>query len=517
MFPIPVLLRFHHIIRWFPCVSALAIGACACVAAVPRFAAPDAWVDRIETAPVTLPVTPPDDAVYGVDYLLWDQQVHLGEEASYHHTVYRIVNGGSLQSGSRLTWNFDPSCENLTIHHLRVIRNGHVQDRLDPARIQVIRQETDLDRHLLNGRLTALIHLDDVRVGDVLDFASTVHGSNPVFGGRWFDSLGVGWPTPVRHRRARVIVPDGRELLYVEHGTTGLRLDKARGHGSLAGTTVLTWEGRDLPAISYETDAPGWFVQWPFVQLGEFHTWADVVDWATPLYAQPDPVPATIREQAELLTTGLTSEDSRIVALLQFVQQDIRYLGFELGEGTHRPTPPAEVLARRFGDCKDKSVLLCALLRASGITAYPALLHTTWRSHVADWAPSPLAFNHVIVAIPKPAADGARGRADYWWVDPTLTFQAGDLEHHALPYYQTALVIRPGEDGLSDVIPPDRGRGAMTIITVVDVLASRYWITIPVEEKAKQIGQVWGAVVTTCIWVPYMYMSQQVKETFTLK
>jgi hypothetical protein len=37
--------------------------------------------------------------------------------------------------------------------------------------------------------------------------------------------------------------------------------------------------------------------------------------------------------------------------------QEIRYTGLELGSGAYRPTPPAEVLRRRYGDCKDKTLL----------------------------------------------------------------------------------------------------------------------------------------------------------------
>lgn len=440
--------------------------------ASPNIAPPAAWVDVAAVDSAALRPTPPEDAVYGLDYLLRDHQEHVSEASVYRHEVYRVVNDGSLQSAASFTWDFEPSYEQLTLHHLRVIRNGVTQDRLDPARIQILRQETELERHMLNGRLTALIQLGDVRIGDVIDFASTIQGRNPVFGDRWYSTLGLGWYTPVRNRRARVLVPEGRDLHFVDHGKVGLSVDQSVKYSALAKYNVFTWQGSDLPAIDYEGDAPAWFVQWPFVQLSESRTWAEVVWWAEPLYALPDPLPEMIREQAQRLAADHISEEERIIALLQFVQQEIRYLGLELEAGTHRPTAPAEVLARRFGDCKDKSILLCALLRALGIEAYPALVNTTQRGHVADWGPSPHAFNHVIVAIPTRVPAGREGAApDYWWVDPTLTFQGGDLNHRALPRYQLALLIRSGENKLTAVVPPDMGRDGIQTEETFDIVA----------------------------------------------
>ena len=45
----------------------------------------------------------------------------------------------------------------------------------------------------------------------------------------------------------------------------------------------------------------------------------------------------------------------------------------EVGIGGYRPHPPQQVMERRWGDCKDKALLLVDLLREAGIEAYPAL------------------------------------------------------------------------------------------------------------------------------------------------
>jgi transglutaminase-like putative cysteine protease len=45
------------------------------------------------------------------------------------------------------------------------------------------------------------------------------------------------------------------------------------------------------------------------------------------------------------------------------------------------------VLGNGYGDCKDKHTLLASLLKAAGITAWPALINA---SNEPDFIPSPI-------------------------------------------------------------------------------------------------------------------------------
>ena len=59
------------------------------------------------------------------------------------------------------------------------------------------------------------------------------------------------------------------------------------------------------------------------------------------------------------------------------------------------------MLARRFGDCKDKAALMIALLREVGIDAELVLVRTR-RGGRLDTEPASLAiFDHAIVYVPK--------------------------------------------------------------------------------------------------------------------
>ena len=444
--------------RNFHLFLALVLASCALADTPVAIGPPPNWI-AVSATPSLTP-TPGNQTSYGYDYLLLDRQVNVLTQSIYTHTVYRITADSSLQSGARINWSYDPVYEKFSINHLRVIREGVIQDRLRPDVAKTIQQERDLDRHMLNGQLTTLVLLDDIRVGDVIDYAVTFQGWNPAFAGRFFDSFYTAWPIPVRHQRIRLLVPADRNISYQAVGAVPLALTTTAENGAKS----PTWEGRNLEPVAAEKEIPAWFDTYSYLRFTEVSGWADVVKWAEPLYALPVRTEEAISAKAAGLTSGLSTANDKTVALLRFVQQDVRYLGMELGAGCYKPTPPADVLAQRFGDCKGKTILFCSLMRAVGLTAYPALLNTEYRDKIDSWLPSPQSFDHVIAAIPK--AEGG-----YWWVDPTRTNQQGDLGWRALPDYRRALVVKPGETALTRIeLPPEAVR-AVHIEETFDIAA----------------------------------------------
>jgi arylamine N-acetyltransferase len=114
----------------------------------------------------------------------------------------------------------------------------------------------------------------------------------------------------------------------------------------------------------------------------------------------------------------------------------VRYFGIEIGDSGEKPADPSKVFARRFGDCKDKSLLFVTILRALGIQAYPELVNATLGRAIEDWQPTAGAFDHCIAMVEI--------NGQPYWVDPTMNYQRGPLAAHYLPAYDCGLVIAPG-------------------------------------------------------------------------
>lgn len=178
---------------------------------------------------------------------------------------------------------------------------------------------------------------------------------------------------------------------------------------------------------------------------GEGGDWAAVGRWWQGLVASLPPPPEAVRAKARELVAGIDGRRARLAALLKFASRDVRYVAVEVGIGGYRPAPPGEVLDRRWGDCKDKAVLLVALLAEAGIEAWPALILSAADDRIDSAFPTPTQFNHVIVAV---RADGVAAADDpvaggYLFVDPTPT--QGTLHWlHPGVQDQDALVVTDG-------------------------------------------------------------------------
>jgi transglutaminase-like putative cysteine protease len=398
---------------------------------------PPAWV---ETFPLPSATDAAKDDGNGIDELLLDEQINPAEQATYFRSARRFVTAAGVERGSQLSFRWDPSYQTLTVHGVTLIRGAKRIDALRPGALRVLQREGGMEFNLFDGTLTAAVVLDDVRTGDTLEFAFTRTGYNPIFAGKYIDDLGMRSDVPFAELRFRLLWPQQRHLYRKAHGEIPIPRMTVTGD-----TLELVWEAHRVPALMIESDLPSWYDPSPWLQLSEFETWNDVARWAMPLYARGKP-----GKQVQALARRFEAEGKngreRAVAALRFVQEEIRYLGFEMGTGSHRPNPPELVLSRRFGDCKDKALLLVALLEELGLKAWPALVHTQFAQDLDHWHPSPLAFNHVIVCTDVMGVE--------FWLDPTETRQGGPLDIAATPPFRRALLVDETTAGLSEISVP---------------------------------------------------------------
>ncbi len=399
-------------------------------------AAAPAWVQPLASEP------PPsaDPASDGISYLLVDQQENLEPRASYYHEARQITSENGVQNGAAIAVTFDPSYQKLIFHSIRLIREGVAADRLNRSQIKLLQREREMESFLYDGSFTAQCHLEDVRVGDVIEYAYTIEGANPVLKGKYFETFATEWASPVHHAIARMVYPAGRKLkLTIKNRMVQTAVATTRG------TTEWRWEEKEIPARRIDPNTPRGYAPYGRVEVTEFADWQQVAAWAVPLYQTAAPLSADLEKQIAKLR-AIENPEERILAALRFVQDEIRYLGLESGMGSHQPTAPSEVLRRRFGDCKDKTLLLGTLLRQAGLTATPALVSSAYRSGVADRLPSPGCFNHVILQVET-------GTGTHW-LDATRTYQRGPLSQIHVGNYGYALVLRPETRELTAYAPP---------------------------------------------------------------
>lgn len=178
--------------------------------------------------------------------------------------------------------------------------------------------------------------------------------------------------------------------------------------------SAYAWELRDLAPIRPEPASPKIKSLAPAVAITyfpadsgsspgsrAFETWVQVSRWATELH-DPQAIPdESVAAKARELTANSKTELDRIKAIAHFVQ-NLQYISIDIGVGRgngYRPHAASQVLAKAYGDCKDKANLMRSMLKTINITAYPIAIYAGDSTHVREEWASPKQFNHCIIAI----------------------------------------------------------------------------------------------------------------------
>src|SRR5262252_78278 len=103
---------------------------------------------------------------------------------------------------------------------------------------------------------------------------------------------------------------------------------------------------------------------------------------------------------AEEITKGIVDRKAQAIAIDAWIKKNIRYVAVYLSSGRIIPNDAATVLKNKFGDCKDKTTLMLALLAAKGIAAEPVLINLG-NAYTLPGPPTFAALNHVILYLPE--------------------------------------------------------------------------------------------------------------------
>ncbi len=402
-----------------------------------------------------------DEFQYGIAYLLVDRQIRqtdVGFEYA-RRLSYEVVDRTGLEEAARITATFDPSEDSMSFNFVRILRDGEIIERLDEAEITLLRQEERLDSSLLDGDITALIQLEDVRVGDIIDYSVSGTVESKLWPGELFEILQVEYSVPLAQVYYDVSVPGDQDVTVRSMATDLVPEVTTRG-----GRRHYRLHVFDPEPVRVQDYTPDDWTPFGMVSVSTMSSWADVVDWAMPLYDVDASMPPEFVARLDKLAKANPDPRERAIHALRLVQDDVRYLGIEIGMGSHVPRAPALTLQRGYGDCKDKSVLLVAALDHLGIDAVPALASYSFGNVLPQMSPSINGFDHVIVEY---EIDGTAYR-----VDPTMSHQGGLADNIAGLDYGYILPIREGQEDLVELHVPPVDEPLYEISETYEVLAS---------------------------------------------
>jgi transglutaminase-like putative cysteine protease len=428
------------------CLVVLALGLSIpeAIAATPVDEAPaPAWVTDIAIPkPRAARLRQVEDGIY---FLLLDSQIKAGagNEVFFSRNAYKVTDRSGLEDGARFDVDFDPSQEHVVLHYVRVIRNGVVIDHLADADIRVLHREQGLDKGVFDGNKTVHVEIKGVEVGDIVDYAYSWVSTATFWPNQFFGHVTTQWSVPLAAMRYRLVWPAKNPPLTIRNRATTLKPTLTH----LGSDVVYTWLAADPDPVPSEDGTPAWHMTWGTVTLSSMSSWSDVVNWALPLYTGRDRLSPALARRADAIAAKFPKPEDRITAAMRLVEDEVRYVSMSIGAGSYTPRTPEEVVRSGFGDCKDKSQLLVALLRHLHIEAYVALTDIDAGPGLIEQAPAPTVFDHAIVQV--------RLNGKSYWLDPTGSNEGGRFPKLAALDYGWALPLAPGQGRLEKMAPPE--------------------------------------------------------------
>ncbi len=354
----------------------------------------------------TEPEDPRDITRYDATILV-SQQVdrvyNNGMSSRFNQEVIRINTEQGEKIFRYVPITYAPLREDLEILRARVHRtDGSFEDMVGRYSFPTF----DPEVRIYYDVVKEVIEFPALRAGDIIDIQYKVSESTArnMFERHFGTAVLVMSPVPTTRFRYGLITPQDLEIhTDVTSGSnlTATEQSLEAAEQEKEPTVVRTWEAHDVPAIEDEPDMPPAGEISPIIKVSTFGTWEEFGRWWWGLASSQMIADKTIKDKVKELTGNVKTEEEKVSAIFDWVIRSTRYIALEFGVHGYKPYSAPQVVARGFGDCKDKATLLYVMFREAGIDASLALVRTRHAGEIGSDFPFQFQFDHVIAYVPS--------------------------------------------------------------------------------------------------------------------
>ncbi|HEX3744720.1 MAG TPA: DUF3857 domain-containing protein [Bryobacteraceae bacterium] len=319
-----------------------------------------------------------------------------------HRKLYRVMQQNAVEQWSSVEQGYQPWYQKKPEIRARVIGPEGDAHLLDPKTV-ADGPAGDLDASTYSDARVTRAPLPSMTAGSVVEYQIAVQDLAPL--------LDAG----VTFRAAVDLVPVERFHFIVE---TDPGVPLRFGARMIPESAIQRSTGKSMrvecdfgpfdPPKHFEGNLPAEVSNRPYVAFSTGRSWQSVAA----RYASIVDQKLQGTDWKSLLDGVDLKGDTRAVAsrLTAKLHEGVRYTGVEFGQAAIVPGTPSETIRRGYGDCKDKSTLLVAMLRAAGLKADVALLNSGYGVDVDSDLPGMGVFDHAIVHV---------GSDPPLWIDAT--------------------------------------------------------------------------------------------------
>lgn len=314
-----------------------------------------------------------------------------GTSTVIYHRIIKITKEEGKDKYGEIKIDYDSSFENVRILRARTIKPDGREIEATSIQDFSIAHEYPL----YTDQRQIVISMPAIEKGAILECYYVIDEySRGIFGKNFQDIFFFQNEIPTLYSRYVLKVPKDINFKYkIYNGDITPKILQDNEY------KTYSWEAKNISGIIEEPYMPNVYTLIPQLWISSFKNWESLAEWYYSLAYPQIRSDKNIKEKVKELTSGLKTTEDKIKAIYYFVTSQIRYVGLEYGIRGIMPHSASEIFKVRYGDCKDKAILLITMLREIGVKAYYTLVSTRDSLPLKKELPG-FQFDHAIVAIP---------------------------------------------------------------------------------------------------------------------
>lgn len=336
----------------------------------------------------------------GALILLADEKIELtpqNTQVSQMHYMVKILNERGKDKFSESHVDYDSTYEKVELIYARTIKpDGTIAD-VGSRHIRDVSKY--LNFPLYSNARVYIISFPEIAEGAVIDYKIKIYRNHLINKKDFVLSYPVQTDEPVIKQNFNLFLPKGK-VIHIEKINERYNDFKAELSPSITeskDSINYSWNFSDIPQIIPEPSMPPAVEVNPTVIISTFNDWKEIYDWWWKLAKDKIKADASIKEKVRDLLKGQKSQEDKARKIYNFCAKQIRYVAVEYGQAGYEPHSAQDTFRNKYGDCKDKAILLVTMMREAGLACWPVLISTDESYNLRENFPSVL-FNHAIAA-----------------------------------------------------------------------------------------------------------------------
>ncbi len=343
------------------------------------------------------------------------------------------------------------------------------------------------------------VEFPPLKVGDAIEIKIKMY-SKPLLKNNYSDISLLQSFIPVKNVRIELKIDKKLPLNYVVKNGK-LKMKKME-EGKY---NVYQWTGSNIKPFKKEIGMISPYDMGLKLIVSTFKNWKELSSYGAELNrGKIDKTPKMVKIVKELIK-GKKTEKEKILAIFRYISQKIRYMGSSMDVGAFiEPHKASYTFNKQYGVCRDKSILMIAMLKIAGIEADDVLINV---SHKTDIEVPTIFFEHAIVGVKLK-------NGKYVYMDPTLELSSDFGEAYMSGKYVLHLVEKGKDIRKIQIFPPEKSMGYIKAESKVNE-KGELESDFSIEGKGtydlimRQIGKRFPGKMQTFIWNKILQSMQQ--------